>query len=185
MWLPCRTEDVCGEFYINRRVSRRRIHRCKNRSSPPRESQAKQGKRITNIRTISLLCSGFPWRRQTIVTSMNPPPPDASIDVKFSANILRGVGLRLFFHCVCIYRINRDSRSQSVSHAQNSAAGFLWRKYPKTGVRVPVYAGYVCRYMCPRWPQRGTAYPRIHVPDIYGVSLASLKLNGFIHGLIL
>ena len=69
-------------FYIDRRVSRRRIHRCKNHSSPPRESRGKEGKQITNIRTISLLSSGFPWRRRMIFTSMDPPPRDASIDVK-------------------------------------------------------------------------------------------------------
>ena len=70
------------DFYIDGRVSRRRIHRCKNRLSPPRESRGKEGKQITNIRTISLFSSGFPWRRRTIFTSMDPSSRDASIDVK-------------------------------------------------------------------------------------------------------
>ena len=70
------------DFYIDRRVSRRRIHRCKNRSSPPRESRGKEGNRSDVGNLFPLLSSGFPWRRRTIFTSMDPSSRDASIDVK-------------------------------------------------------------------------------------------------------
>ena len=71
-----------NDFYIDGRVSRRRIHQCKNCSSPPRESQGKEGN-CSDVRNLfPLLSSGFPWRRRTTFTSMDPPPRDASIDVK-------------------------------------------------------------------------------------------------------